>query len=53
MRQGGDRTVYFGGDTLAIAVVDAKAGHAAQLRAAIEELAAAVRCEPGCLTFVP
>ncbi len=36
-----------------IAVVDARAGHARELRAAIEELAAAVRREPGCLTFVP
>jgi quinol monooxygenase YgiN len=36
-----------------IAVVDAKPGHAPQLRTAIEELAAAVRCEPGCLTFIP
>ena len=35
-----------------IAVVDARAGHARELRAAIEELAAAVRREPGCLTFV-
>lgn len=29
------------------------AGHVPELRAAIEELAAAVRREPGCLTFVP
>ena len=36
-----------------IAVVDAKTGHAPELRAAIGELAAAVRREPGCLTFVP
>ncbi len=36
-----------------IAVVDAKPGHAPELRAAIEALAAAVRREPGCLTFVP
>ena len=42
-----------GGPRPMIAVVDAKAGHAGQLRAAIEELAAAVRREPGCLTFVP
>ena len=36
-----------------IAVVHARAGHARELPAAIEELAAAVRREPGCLTFVP
>jgi hypothetical protein len=36
-----------------IAVVDAKTGHVLELRAAIEELAAAVRRERGCLTFVP
>ena len=36
-----------------IAIVDAKTGHTRELRAAIEELAAAVRREPGCLTFVP
>ena len=42
-----------GGRRPMIAVVDAKTGHAPELRAAIEELAAAVRREPGCLTFVP
>jgi quinol monooxygenase YgiN len=36
-----------------IAVVDAKTGHARELGTAIPELAAAVRCEPGCLAFVP
>jgi quinol monooxygenase YgiN len=36
-----------------ISVVDAMTGHVPELRAAIEELAAAVRREPGCLTFVP
>ena len=36
-----------------IAAVDAKTGHTRELRAAIEELAAAVRREPGCLKFVP
>lgn len=36
-----------------IAVVDAKAGHAPELGAAVQELVAAVRREPGCLTFVP
>jgi quinol monooxygenase YgiN len=42
-----------GGPRPMIAVVDAKAGHAPELGAAVKELAAAVRREPGCLTFVP
>ena len=36
-----------------IAVVDALPGHADELRGAIAELAAAVRREPGCVTFIP
>lgn len=38
-----------GGPRPMIAVVDAKAGHARELRAEIEEEAASVRREPGCL----
>lgn len=36
-----------------LAAVDALPGHADELRAAITELAAAVRREPGCQVFVP
>ena len=36
-----------------IAVLDAKPGHADALRQLITELAAQVRREPGCVTFVP
>ena len=36
-----------------IAVIDALPGHAGELRAAVRTLAAAVRREPGCLTFIP
>jgi len=42
-----------GGPRPMIAVVDARTGHARELRAAIEELAVSVRREPGCLTFLP
>jgi quinol monooxygenase YgiN len=42
-----------GGPRPMIAVVDARPGHARELRAAIEELAVSVRREPGCLTFLP
>ena len=36
-----------------IAVLDAKPGQADALRQLITELAAQVRREPGCVTFVP
>lgn len=36
-----------------VAVIDAKAGYADQLRKVIVELVRDVRQEPGCVTFVP